>query len=478
MGGIARRIKDNLSLTWRWFNYWRRRYVWLRLIIIVLLFAKPVYGVFHPMIRDLVVVAIKGIEAAKVGPRFETRALEHLEKKRLQTALLARFDEDENGRLSTSESAALDKRTGLTAAEVEGSALGVELDPLVEASHEVGLLPRTTTAKDLRREALSAALAQRNREHEALWEEAGPELEMQYPTARDYLKWETWWRGVGAFRDASTYSLDPVIGDYFAGFRRLHADRPYFREPPRWPAYIGWLVVLGAVIVSVRRYGKGLELRRRFREDAQLAAAPCPVCGEATNDYGALRQHRFSRACATVAVVGLAFLAVGGLGLPRWLHAVALVAIPAAGVVRWILWPREIHACHRRPSLLYLGFTAALLLVVGLVSGIGAYGMNTLGCPREHRIIMGAFPRGEAMQWTRRRPPVSVTREATPVPRATLPSRRGRQPRATGAQTRGTRVDAARGRRSAAARQRTLHREQIAARRARRAAAREARPGR
>ncbi len=486
MGGIARRIKDNFSLTWRWFNYWRRRYVWLRLVIILLVFAHPVYGVFRPMIRDLVVVAIKGIEGAKFGPRLEARAFQHLEKKRLQTALLARFDEDEDGRLDRDESAALEERTGLTPAEVEGSALDVELDPLVEASHEVGLLPRTTTARDFRREALATALAQRDQEHEALWEEAGAYLEMPYPTLRDYLRWETWRRGLrffGQVVSGSTTSV-PVPTEYFAGLRSPVSVGPIAlveTEPePWWQGLIGWAALLILTAVCIRRYGKGLELQRRFREDSQLAAAPCPVCGEATNDYGALRQHRFSRACATAAVVGLVYVAVGDLRPPDWLYGVGIVAIPVAGIVRWTLWPREIHACHRRPSFLYLGFAATLLLVAGLVSGIAAYGMNTFGYPRERRIVVGMGP-GEAVQRTGRRPPATVEREATPAPRAASPSRRGRQPSATGAQprqSRGRGMRATRDSRSAGARQRTSERDRRAGRRPRRSPASEGPPGR
>jgi hypothetical protein len=496
MGGIAQRIKDNLALTWRWFNYWRRRYVWLRLIIIVLVFAHPVYSVFRPMLRDLVVIAMKGIEAAKVGPRFETRAFEHLEKKRLQTALLARFDEDEDGRLGTGESAALEERTGLTPAEVEGSALGVELDPLVDASHEVGLLPHTTTARDFRREALAAALAQRDQEHEALWEEAAADLEMPYPTARDYLKWTTWKQGLESFRSTLTYGTGIVPLYFFAGLRAPWPGEIPFWEERRWSGAIGWIVLAAIVAVCVRRYGKGLELQRHFKEDPQLAAAPCPVCSEATNDYGALRQHRFSRACATSAAAGLVMFTLFLLSHPKdyaraayfqesasttsGILLVAAVLAVAAGVLRWVLWPREVHACHRRRSLLYLGFTAALLLVVGLVSGIAAYGMNTFGYPRERRIVVGMGP-GEGMQRTRRRPPAAVKREATAAPRAASPSRRGRQPSATRApsrQGRGRGMGAMRGGRSVGARERALQSERMAARRARRSAGGEARPGR
>ncbi|MBN1458881.1 MAG: hypothetical protein JXA57_05050, partial [Armatimonadetes bacterium] len=100
MGGIARRLRMDLSLGWRWFNYWRKRYVWLRLLILLLVFAQPIYESRKPLIRELVVIAIKGIESAKLGPQFETRAIQHEQKKRLQRALLARFDANGDGRLN------------------------------------------------------------------------------------------------------------------------------------------------------------------------------------------------------------------------------------------------------------------------------------------------------------------------------------------------------------------------------------------
>jgi len=91
------RVKANAALFWRWFRYWRKRYMWLRLAIIVLIFAEPVYGVFHPLIRDLVVIAIGGIEAAKPGPRRYVDYYQFEDKKRLQKHLLTRFDANGTG---------------------------------------------------------------------------------------------------------------------------------------------------------------------------------------------------------------------------------------------------------------------------------------------------------------------------------------------------------------------------------------------
>ena len=155
-GSLWRRIPENAALTWRWFRYWRRRYVWLRLVILVLVFAKPVHGVFRPMTRDLVVIAIKGIESAKKGPRLYARAYEFEEKKQLQHALRARFDADGDGLLSEAEAGRLTAATGLAEEAVTGSGREIELGPLVEGSHKTGLLSRVVSATDIRRRGLMA----------------------------------------------------------------------------------------------------------------------------------------------------------------------------------------------------------------------------------------------------------------------------------------------------------------------------------
>ena len=241
MAGIAGRVRANLSLSWRWFNYWRKRYMWLRLLILLLVFAQPIYEIRKPLIRELVVIAIKGIESAKRGPYFETRAIQHEQKKRLQRALLARFDGNQDRRLSASEARSLTEQTGLSRQQVEGRALEVELDPLVEANHTVGLLSRTQTANDFRREALATALADQQREHEALWDEIGPDLEIRYPTLRDYLRWSKWKEGLDWFEG---YLVYPLVGLLPALFRLPHLT---------W-ALLRIAVVLA--LVAIRCFGK------------------------------------------------------------------------------------------------------------------------------------------------------------------------------------------------------------------------------
>ncbi len=465
MGALAERARANLSLSRRWLGHWRRRYMWLRLVILVLIFAHPVYGVFRPIVRDLVVLAIKGIESAKQGPYFEAREIRFQQKKRLQRSLLAYFDRNADGRLDRAESQRLTKKTGLTRGEIAGSGLRVELDPLVEASHRIGLLSRTTSANDMRREALTRALAEREQEHEALWREIGPDLAMQYPSARDYLRWETWKRGLDAARGQIVGHLGLTLGSAFAGLTPSEYDSMWMEPRPRWWGAVGWLGLGLVTVLCIRRYGRGEELARRFREEPELAAAACPVCGVPTRDYGSLPQHRTSRAWATAAVVGLALVTMAAVG---WLEALrgllsgtrepsgfdlrqvlahmysgslsrtmedswaaVLVLAAACGVARWVLWPREVHAIHRRSSLRLLGFAVGTLLAVGLLSSITGFTMRMFDWPRGRVVaIAGPKQRGRGADKRGERHEARVRSGAQRPPKlsppAAKPERRGR----------------------------------------------------
>ncbi|HUU55400.1 MAG TPA: hypothetical protein VMY87_10830 [Armatimonadota bacterium] len=458
MGALAERVRASVSLSWRWFGYWRRRYVWLRLGIIALVFALPVYEVFRPVTRDLVVIAIDGIESAKRGPYFEVRAIQFQQKKQLQKTLLAAFDRNGDGRLDRAESRNLSRRTDLTRGQVAGSALHVELDPLVEANHRLGLLSLSRTARDMRREALTAALAEREREHDDLWREAGEELVVQYAGPADYLKWATWKRGLDRGRDVLAMCLTPRVSRLFAGVTPRYYQEMWGEPPAKWMGAVGWLVLLGLAGLAIRRYGKGAELARRFREEPELGAAPCPVCGASTQDYGSLPHHRASRAWATAAVVALALLTLSALvsaqqwraaslgqltrlpmgtflegSAPRLLTdlAVGALLVLAAGVVRWVLWPREVHASHRRPLLRVVGFAVGVVLVVGLLSMMAAGTMRTLEGPRRpilvaagrHQRRASAPGRGHRRHAKVRAAPSEAKPAAKPARRG--PARRG-----------------------------------------------------
>ena len=490
-----RRVKANAALTWRWFNYWRKRYMWLRLAIVALVFAMPVYEVFRPIIRDLVVIAIKGIESAKLGPERYARAFQFEQKKRLQKHLLTHFDANRDGRLERGEAARLRRDTGLGPRQVTGSGLRVELDPLLEANRKLKLVPAEVTSRVLRREALDRALAEMDRQHRESHAEIDPMLAMQYPGWRDYLRWGTWKRGLAMFR-IELASQGVVERRYFRGLGPTSEPEGFYYEPPApgWRGYIGWFAVVLTIVLCVRRYSKGEVLRKRFEEDPEFAAVPCAICKMPTHDYGALMNHRGGRAWATAVVVGLALFPLAALarsniltegtfamgmypGSPEgsvrglvggFLRAVTdpTIAIPvilAAGILRWLLWPREVHAVHRRPWLFTVGFGASVLLVVGLLGTVASFTMAQYGWPRRVTAIMSG--RARVLHMTRRRPEAerlaamaAAAGRRTATPPVSSGMRRGR---------RGSAGDTYRANRARGAARRAERERRIAERRAR-----------
>lgn len=417
------RIRSNASLFWRWFRYWRKRYMWLRLAILVLIFAQPVYGVFRPTIRELVVIAMKGIEAAKLGPRLYARAYEFQEKKQLQAALRAKFDANGDGLLSRAEARKLTAATDLAEDEATGSGLDVELESLVEASHKTGLLSRVVGATDVRRQTLNRAMQEREAEHVALWREVEPMLDATRNDPAEWLRWETWKQGLKEFRVVLSFFVGLVPGPYFAGILPPTDDPmeyDFFPRAPGWRGYIGWAVLVAAVAISVRRYGRGEELRRRFEEDPELALARCPVCKTPTKQYGMLEQHRWARAWATGAVVLLAALAVGSVtDRPAAWTVLGTAGIPAA-FMRWFFWPREVHACHQRRYLPLFGFVVSTVLVAALASYIALFGMRTLNLPRRTVVMVGS---SGMMRPSTRMQPVVRTEPAARAAVISVPAR-------------------------------------------------------
>ena len=434
---FGRRMKANAALFWRWFQYWRRRYMWLRLAIIVLIFAEPVYGVFHPLIRELVVIAIKGIESAKAGPRRYVDYYQFEDKKRLQKHLLTHFDANRDGRLERGEAARLRKETGLAPRQVTGSGLRAELDPLLEANRKLKLVPAEVTSRELRREALKRALADVEREHDELWREMKPDLDMPYPGWRDYLTWATWKRGLDSFRSGLSYAEGMNLGQYFLGIEPTEFWRPLARQ-----GMIGWLVLLAIVASCVCRYGKGEALKKRFEEDPGFALAPCPVCNLPTHDYGALMNHRGARAWAVVFMMSVGFwipnalfraasesgylFHIGFLTTPAQRPEWMLPLIVVLGVARWLLWPREVHAAHRWPSVILIGLGGKVALVAFLLGTTVLFTLAQSGELRRVVTVLGGKPR--AMQGPRRVPEekrlaAMAAASARPVPPQS--SRRG-----------------------------------------------------
>jgi hypothetical protein len=211
------------------------------------------------------------------------------------------------------------------------------------------------------------------------------------------LRRETWERGFESFWEHITYRLDPEGAERRAGFR-LPPD-----APPTLRRGAGWGLLFALTVLSISRYGRGEKLKRRFQEEPELAAAPCRLCGEPTHDYGALIHHRAARAWAAGVIVAVAALVLGLTlgpidhgGRAPLMWALAIVIGAMMGAARWSLWTREVHLCHRRPSIKLLGFAFCAVLVVGLLSSVTLYTMRSLDWPRRtHHIALVRMPRLE-----------------------------------------------------------------------------------
>jgi len=383
------RVRKNATLFWRWFGYWRRRYIWLRLAILLVIFAPTIYEVKRPLIRQLVVYAVTAIDNARwPTPFYKAQLLRARETKALQRSLLARFDTDRDGRLEATESRRLREATGLSAKDVTESVLRADYDHLLAAAQELHVATRFSTPREMRSWAHQTAQTEETRWHDQQWAEVERELRLPRPRARDYLRWTTWARGIGWFRGRIGELLDTLVPPIFAGVSHAWMSGYYTDQPPvwrTWKGYVGWGIVLALVVISVRSFARRQELERRFQEDPVFAEAPCPICGRPTHDFGALREFRPARALGLGAVVGLAASAVSALGLhghseptglAMWSVPLALAVV--AAVLRYLLWPREVHACHRRPRLHVIAFAGSVVVVVAPLATLAALWMGAL----------------------------------------------------------------------------------------------------
>jgi hypothetical protein len=379
------RVRSNAVLFRRWFGYWRRRYMWLRLAILLVVFAPTLYEMKRPLIRELVVYAVTAIDTARFPtPFYKARLFRGQQVKVLERSLIARFDADGDGRLDAAESQRLTQATGLSARDATASVLHADYDRLLAAARKLDLPTRFSTSREMRTWAYRTAQAEEAQWHDQQWAEVERELRMPRPRATDYLHWSTWARGMGWFLGRTGGLLDTVLPPIFAGVSHSWAYYGYGDQPPLWRSwrgYIGWAIVFALVAISMRNFGKRRELERRFRADPVLAAAPCPICGRPTHDFGALRELRVARSTGVGVVVGLA--AFGAMAClmphasPRMALAVRLLPVMlglTAAFIRWDLWPELVHADHTRPRLRLIATAAyALAVLVPLGAIIAAW---------------------------------------------------------------------------------------------------------
>jgi len=391
---LRARIRSNAALFWRWFSYWRKRYLWLRLAILLIIFAPTLYGVRRPVIRQLVIYAITAIDTARFPPEFiEAKLLRAREARSLQTALLVHFDANHDGRLQPAEGKRLRAATGLAPKELRATSLVVDYDRLLAADKKAGLAPRFDTSRAMRRWAFDTARANEARAFAPYHQEVEKELRMAYPRPRDYLRWETWRRGINWFRSGLGSHVDQLAPGVFFGlsFPAGMADQypaGTLQQWPLWRGFVGWAALALIVVVCVRRFFRAEEFKRRLEEHPDLAEAPCPVCGQPTHDLGALRENRLHRAAALGAVVALMVGAVSavtigvfdvpdrGVTMGRFTWLASGLAV---GIARYLLWPWEVHACHRRPRLHLIGLAAAALAVAAPLSAVVAYWVRVFG---------------------------------------------------------------------------------------------------
>jgi hypothetical protein len=305
-------------------------------------------------------------------------------------------------------------------------------------------------ATDIRRQTLSRAMQEEEAEHRELWREIEPMLDATRKDPAEWLRWETWKQGLKEFRVILAWFGGLVPGPYFAGILPAAEDPmeyDFFPHVPGWRGYIGWAVLVAAVAISVRRYGRGEALKRRFEEDPELALARCPICKTPTKQYSVLEQHRWARAWATGAVVFLAALAVGSVtDRPAAWTVIGTAGIPAA-FLRWLFWPREVHACHQRRYLPLFGFVVSTVLVVALASYIALFGMRRLNLPRRTVVMVGS---PGMMRRSTRMQPVVRTEPAARAAAISVPARAPGSRLARGGERRTDRV----GRPARAARER------------------------
>jgi len=195
-----------------------RTYIYLA---IAAAYLSSFYG--SASIVRLVRVACQAIEMAGLPQNvYSTMMYEKaVEVHALQQALIERYDANHDGRLEAREARALTKETGLAAADVKASCIDGDLDRLLAAAYAKHALPQQVTgavpnayatrpaavARSLRRWNYQMGVNEYERQRAQMWREVNPDLTYRYAKPKDYLKWETWRRGLDRFYTTGTYYI-------------------------------------------------------------------------------------------------------------------------------------------------------------------------------------------------------------------------------------------------------------------------------
>jgi len=167
-------------------------------------------------------VACEAIEMAGL-PRLVYSTLTYekaMDVAALQHAFTTRYDVNRNRRIDPTEARRLTGKTGLTASDLAVSCRKGDLAKLLTAAQQQRMLPsrianRVKRPYSMKPRALLAALRHLNyqkgmkeydRARAEMWHEAEPDLTVRWARPRDYLKWETWDRGLDRFSGSARYA--------------------------------------------------------------------------------------------------------------------------------------------------------------------------------------------------------------------------------------------------------------------------------
>ena len=183
---------------WQWFNCWRKRYVWIRLLFLLLFGAYVCREAFFPLTPRLHRMYSEAILACYEPPLVD--ALARSRKVRLawqlQVALGRTAHRDADGLLSEDEANSL-RDFGLEPEQLRKKSVHADLPRLMAACHQAGLLPKSYTVRVARRDARFAAVAEVENLNRPAREEIDSILTVwEMP---DYGRWKTWRRGVKRF---------------------------------------------------------------------------------------------------------------------------------------------------------------------------------------------------------------------------------------------------------------------------------------
>jgi len=155
--------QDFLKKLWSGFNYWRKRYCFTRILVILLLCASPLYELLsgNLIIRNLVRIACDGIFMSSI-PQSEDalcRYYKFKEKRRLQFLIIKFADSNNDKKLNESEINYLRKQ-GCEIESICQNPKDLDFARLAKDAKILGLLPSGYSVKEKRMQAFFAAHAE------------------------------------------------------------------------------------------------------------------------------------------------------------------------------------------------------------------------------------------------------------------------------------------------------------------------------